>query len=85
MATKYNTKLHVKKGDTVMVISGNYKGETGEVLEVIPGKRMVIVDGVNVRKKHPPKIGPRSRKPLPRSASRAMMIGLAQLLVHWPR
>ena len=52
MATKYNTKLHVKKGDTVMVISGNYKGETGEVLEVIPGKRMVIVDGVNVRKKH---------------------------------
>ena len=35
-----------------MVISGNYKGETGEVLEVIPAKRQVIVDGVNIQKKH---------------------------------
>jgi len=35
-----------------MVISGNDKGEKGEVLEVFPGKSSVIVDGVNLRKKH---------------------------------
>ncbi len=53
MSAKNNKqKLHVKKGDTVMVISGDYKGVSGEVLEVIPDKYKVIVDGVNVCKKH---------------------------------
>jgi len=49
---RFAPKLHVKKGDTVKVISGAYKGVTGEVLEVFPGKSRVIVDGVNIRKKH---------------------------------
>ena len=40
----------VKKGDTVKVLSGNDKGKTGEVLEVISGK--VIVKGINIKKKH---------------------------------
>ena len=42
--------LKVKKGDTVKVLSGNDKGKTGEVLEVISGK--VTVKGVNIKKKH---------------------------------
>ena len=42
----------IKKGDTVKVLSGNDKGKTGEVLEVIPKAEKVIVKGVNVRKKH---------------------------------
>ena len=41
-----------KKGDTVKVLSGNDKGKTGEVLEIIPKTQKVIVKGVNVRKKH---------------------------------
>lgn len=45
-------KLHIKKGDKVMVISGAYKGATGEVKEVIPSKYRAIVEGVNVVKKH---------------------------------
>jgi large subunit ribosomal protein L24 len=45
-------KLHVKKGDTVKVISGNAKGNTGVVLEIIASKRKVIVEGVNVVTKH---------------------------------
>ena len=45
-------KLHIKKGDTVMVISGSYKGATGEVKEVLPNKYRAIVEGVNVVKKH---------------------------------
>ena len=44
--------MKIKKGDTVQVLSGNDKGKTGEVLEVIPKTEKVIVKGVNVRKKH---------------------------------
>ncbi len=45
-------KLHIKKGDTVQVISGNYKGTKGRVLEVIRKTNRAIVEGVNVIKKH---------------------------------
>ena len=44
--------MRIKKGDTVQVLSGNDKGKTGEVLEVIPKLQKVIVKGVNIRKKH---------------------------------
>ena len=44
--------MRIKKGDTVKVLSGNDKGKTGEVLEVIPKSEKIIVKGVNVRKKH---------------------------------
>lgn len=44
--------MFIKKGDTVKVLSGNDKGKTGEVLEVIPKSEKIIVKGVNVRKKH---------------------------------
>jgi len=45
-------KFHVKKGDRVEVISGAYKGTQGEVLEVFPNKSRVIVENVNIKKKH---------------------------------
>ena len=41
-------KLHIKKGDNVMVIAGNDKGTTGKVLEVIADKNRAIVEGVNM-------------------------------------
>ena len=44
--------MRIKKGDTVQVLSGNDKGKTGEVLEVIPDTNKIIVKGINVRKKH---------------------------------
>ena len=40
--------LHVKKGDTVYVNSGNSKGQTGKVLQVLVKERRAIVDGVNM-------------------------------------
>jgi large subunit ribosomal protein L24 len=43
---------HVKKGDTVLVLAGADKGKTGRVLQVIPGKNRVVVEGVNMIKKH---------------------------------
>lgn len=44
--------MKLRKGDTVKVLSGNDKGKTGEVMEIIPKTNKVIVKGVNVRKKH---------------------------------
>ena len=44
--------MKIKKGDTVQVLSGNDKGKTGEVLEIIPKLQKVIVKGINIRKKH---------------------------------
>ena len=44
-------KLKIKKGDTVKVIAGNNKGETGRVLLVNPNKMTILVEGVNLRSK----------------------------------
>ncbi|HCY00138.1 MAG TPA: 50S ribosomal protein L24 [Bacteroidales bacterium] len=47
-----NKKLHIKKGDTVFVNSGEYKGKQGKVLEVLVSKDRAIVEGVNIMSKH---------------------------------
>lgn len=44
--------MKIKKNDTVIVISGNYKGKTGKVLKVFPKEDRLIVEGVNLRKRH---------------------------------
>ena len=44
--------MKLRKGDTVKVLSGNDKGKTGEILEIIPKTQKVIVKGINIRKKH---------------------------------
>lgn len=45
-------KFHIKKGDRVVVLSGRDKGETGEVLEMLPNVEKAIVDQINMVKKH---------------------------------
>jgi large subunit ribosomal protein L24 len=45
-------KLHIRKGDNVMVIAGDSKGRTGKVLEVDLEKRRAIVENVNLATKH---------------------------------
>ena len=45
-------KFHVRKGDMVYVNAGNDKGKTGKILKVIPAEDRVIVEGVNMVKKH---------------------------------
>ncbi|MEO0293733.1 MAG: 50S ribosomal protein L24 [candidate division WOR-3 bacterium] len=44
--------MKIKKGDTVLVISGNYKGKKGKVIEVIPKENRLIVEGINKKKVH---------------------------------
>ena len=45
-------KHHVKKGDHVAVISGNFRGSTGKILQVLPKKNRVLIEGVRLIKKH---------------------------------
>ena len=45
-------KLHVKTGDTVVVISGNSKGTRGKVVATSPSEKKVIVEGANIVSKH---------------------------------
>jgi large subunit ribosomal protein L24 len=46
------TKLHVKKDDLVMVVTGKDKGKSGKVLRVLPEKQRVLVENLNVVKRH---------------------------------
>lgn len=48
MATKY----HVKRGDEVVVIAGSQKGKSGKVLEILPAKNRVRVEGIAMLKRH---------------------------------
>ena len=50
--TKKLYKIRLKKGDTVMVRSGKYKGKTGKVLATHPSENKVTVEGINIVKKH---------------------------------
>ena len=43
---------HIKKGDTVTVLSGAEKGKKGKVVRMIPKKGTAVVEGVNMKKKH---------------------------------
>ena len=47
-----SAKLKIKKGDRVVVITGRDKGKEGEVLKVLPSESRVVVQGVNVAKRH---------------------------------
>ncbi|KUG25218.1 lsu ribosomal protein l24p (l26e) [hydrocarbon metagenome] len=44
--------MKIHKNDNVLVISGNYKGKSGKVLKVYPKENRVIIEGVNIRKRH---------------------------------
>ena len=46
------TKLKIRKGDKVVVITGKDKGKTGEVTRVIPSEMRVVVQGVNIVRRH---------------------------------
>jgi large subunit ribosomal protein L24 len=50
--TSLRYKMHVKKGDTVQVITGRDKGKVGEILRTLPKLSKVVVKGVNIKTKH---------------------------------
>ncbi len=46
------TKVALKKGDSVLVITGEDKGKNGKIIEMLPNQNKVIIEGVNFLKKH---------------------------------
>ena len=44
--------IHIKKGDTVIVLAGNEKGKSGKVTKTFPKLGLVLVEGIGMRKKH---------------------------------
>ena len=50
--TAQRYKMHVRKGDTVQVISGRDKGKVAEILQTLPKTSQIVVKGVNIRTKH---------------------------------
>jgi large subunit ribosomal protein L24 len=72
-------KLHVAKGDTVRVISGEHRGKEGKILHVYPKKYRVVVEGVNLVKKHKRATSPQGESgiiefPAPIAASNVMLL-----------
>lgn len=72
-------KLHVKKNDTVLVLSGKDKGKRGKILRAIPRVNKVVVEGVAVAKRHTrptQKIrqGGIIEKPMPIFSSKVMLV-----------
>nr|YP_010197840.1 ribosomal protein L24 [Gracilaria isabellana]UAD86256.1 ribosomal protein L24 [Gracilaria isabellana] len=49
---KISRKTHVKKGDTVQIISGREKGKIGTIIKVIPKHNKVIIENLNIATKH---------------------------------
>lgn len=71
--------MKVKKGDTVLVIAGQYRKRQGKVLRTFPKEGKVLVEGVNIVKKHrkPKKEGEKGQIvqiPLPMDASNVMVV-----------
>ena len=72
-------KLHVAKGDIVRVISGEHRGKEGKILHVYPKKFRIVVEGVNVVKKHKRATTPGGESgiiefPAPIAASNVMLL-----------
>ena len=44
--------MKIKKGDTVQIISGNEAGKSGRVIKIFPAKDKIVVEGLNMAKKH---------------------------------
>ena len=57
------TKMHVKKGDTVVVLSGKDKGKQGKIIQALPKKAQVVVEEVNKVKRHTKPSIPACSKP----------------------
>ncbi|MFH1036882.1 MAG: 50S ribosomal protein L24 [Patescibacteria group bacterium] len=71
--------MKLKKGDTVLIISGKYRGKKGKVLVSFPEAEKVLVEGINIRKKHQKakKEGQKGQiieMPAPISVSNAMLV-----------
>jgi large subunit ribosomal protein L24 len=74
--------MKVVKNDTVLVVSGNYKGKKGKVLKVFPQQSRVIVEGVNFIKRH---TKPTQKNPQGGIVEKEAPIHVSNLMVMCPK
>ena len=74
--------MRIKKNDTVIVVSGDYKGKTGKVLKVFPSENRVIVEGVNFIKRH---MRPTQRNPKGGILEKEAPIKVSKLMFQCPK
>lgn len=75
--------MHVKKGDNVIVLAGKDKGKSGKIVKSIPDKNKVVVEGLNIIKKHqkPKKTGQKGQtieKAMPIDVSNVKLVDEAK-------
>ncbi len=71
--------MHVKTGDEVLVIAGKDKGRSGKIIRALPSRNRVVVENINIAKRHLKARGPRQRggiveMPAPLHVSNVMLI-----------
>ena len=80
-AGKQTAKFKIKKGDTVMVISGKDKGKKGQVLKVMPENAKIVVEGIAIVKRH---LKARGAQQVGRIAERPAAIHISNVMVMDP-
>ena len=75
-------KIHVKKGDTVQVITGKDLGKKGKILSADPEKRRIIVEGVNIVKRH---TKPTRGKPQGGIVEKEAAIDSSNVMIYCPK
>ena len=78
-------KVKIRKGDTVEVITGRDKGKRGEVIRVLPRERRVVVQGVNIRKKHQRQVQAQGRTVTPGIIEFEAPIHLSNVMLVCPK
>ena len=81
MKKKAPFKIHIRRGDTVKVISGNSRGKSGKVLEIYPDKYRALVEGANMVTKH---LKPSAANPNGGIEKREAPIHMSNLIVVEP-
>lgn len=74
--------MKIKKNDIVMIIAGNDRGKTGKVLKVFPKENRVIVEGVNIRKRH---TKPTQKKPQGGIFEKEAPINISNVMILDPK
>jgi len=78
-------KVKIRKGDTVEVIAGRDKGKRGEVIRVLPRERRVVVQGVNIRKKHQQQVEAQGRTITPGIIEFEAPIDISNVMLVCPK
>jgi len=74
--------MKIRKNDMVMVISGNDKGKTGKVLKVFPKESRIIIEGINIRKRH---TKPTQKKPQGGIIEKEAPINVSNVMILDPK